>query len=250
MILKPKKGSLSSLQEGISFDFGNIGNPKKTRTKDISPNIDTPAEPLDPRTPKGYSLQSVELNEFYKDSLISGIKRMIQNLRMSEDKSEIGFDAIGPFINYNDNLMLQGMNLSMIPIRIKVLNGNCYLANNKFKDMSSFPRFIHGSLYCQSNFIKDFTGAPQVSNNVIGTPQKIKSKVRIDTTNYLAWKDSKGSKIEENLVYVPKMKQLGWIHSINESNKTAIIELEKGLLEEFNLKDVHIVYANEVLNLI
>ena len=250
MILKPRKGSLDILQEGISFDFGNIGSPSKKTKTSMSSGEDVHAEPLDPRTPKGYSLRSVEMNEFYKDSLIKGIQKIVSNCNLDLEKAEIGFDQIGPFINYNGDLYLHGMNLSMIPVRIKTLVGNCYISNNKFKDMSSFPRFLHGNLYCQLNFLKDFTGAPEVFGIIVGTPQKVKSKVKINTENYQAWKNSKGSHLEENLVYIPKMKQLGWIQSINESDKSAVVELKKGFLEEFLLKDIHIIYGNELIDLL
>lgn len=202
-----------SLKESIGFDFSNVKN-QSSRSSVSKISIE---------------FQKEKLEKFCKDNDINSFS--------------IGEDAGGAFLSIDENLVLSSQHLTKIPVRIKVVNGNVYLNNNHFKDMSTFPRIINGSLNCEFNYLKDFSFAPEIRNGIfVGRRQKEKTKIPLTDENYEKYKNSMNGSIIENEVFVKPVNQMARLRSINESEGKAVVEFANGLVDDFNLRDIHIVH--------
>ena len=71
-------------------------------------------------------------------------------------------DYIGEYINVKENVVLERLNLTKLPIRFGTVGGNFYCEDNKLTSLEGAPEKVGGDFYCAENHLTSLEGAPKV----------------------------------------------------------------------------------------
>ena len=71
-------------------------------------------------------------------------------------------DYIGEYINVKENVELERLNLTKLPIRFGTVGGNFYCGDNKLTSLEGAPEKVGGSFDCEVNKLTSLEGAPKV----------------------------------------------------------------------------------------
>lgn len=150
-------------------------------------------------------------------------------------------------VDVNRDVNISNKNLTEIPIKFNVINGNFDCSKNMLSTMKNFPCKINGSLYANQNLLENCKGCPLVSEdlfiydnkitNLKGCPQEIMgdfdcSENNLDSLRY-GPKIIKGSL---NISYnkIKTLKHFPLLVGLNISIKNCEIENLEYLPEKIN----------------
>ena len=71
-------------------------------------------------------------------------------------------DYIGEYINVKENVDLERLNLTKLPIRFGTVGGDFYCGDNKLTSLKGAPEKVGGSFDCEVNKLTSLEGAPKV----------------------------------------------------------------------------------------
>ena len=71
-------------------------------------------------------------------------------------------DYIGEYINVKENVELERLNLTKLPIRFGTVGGNFYCGDNKLTSLEGAPNRVVGDFICGDNKLTSLEGAPKV----------------------------------------------------------------------------------------
>lgn len=146
----------------------------------------------------------------------------------------------GVSIDIKDSVNLSNNKWSKIPIKIRKVEGDLDLTLNRFKDMTSLPRIITGTLYIDRNYLTDFTGAP-ACNRIVAAKQYAKTKYPLTDENYKKWQDGT---LMESLVYIDRLDAYGEIVSLTSTGQYCNVKLfEADGVYTFKTRDIK--YLND-----
>ena len=78
-------------------------------------------------------------------------------------------DYIGEYINVKENVDLESLNLTKLPIRFGTVGGNFYCGDNKLTSLEGAPKVVDGAFCCNDNYyLTSIKGAPtEIGKNFI-----------------------------------------------------------------------------------
>lgn len=209
-----------------------------------------PNNPLSDNDEDLTGINKIVEEEHIKPKVVDWLKQQCLGYREDDDKIIIECTGKGIIVNIKGNLILSGRKLEKFPklFRFGKVDGNLNVSNNRFASFEWFPKEICGNLLANDNYLKDFTNAPTVKGEVYAERQKLPSYYKLNTENYLKWKN--GENLFENLVYSEKFKEYGKLIGINENEGVCTISLnEKEVV--CNIDEVEVVnsieYIKEIL---